>query len=191
MCTSHDSKHEKPGMSRRNFGTMALAGASSLLLPRAALAADPTDALSIMCIDHRFVTRTINFFNMIPPAAGTENYDLAALAGASLAGVAEKEPVKATVPAFWVQVDLAVQLHTIHRVVLLDHMECGAYWNEFNNGNRMTPDDERRRHLETWPKVAAEFHNRARARRLPPLMLDFFLMEMSGAIGQRRHYPPP
>ena len=132
--------------------------------------AAPTDALSIMCIDHRFVTRTIGFFNR-PPQAGAERYDLVALAGASLAGVAEK--LEETVPGFWQQVATAAGLHHIHRVVLLDHMKCGAYEKEFNNGNEMPPAVERAHHRDTWVKVAAEFHKRRDEGTLPPLRLSF------------------
>jgi hypothetical protein len=176
-CAHHD-------ISRRGFASLALAGAGSLLLPDFAFAA-PTDALSIMCIDHRFVTRTIGFFNR-PPQAGAERYDLVALAGASLAGVAEK--LEETVPGFWQQVATAAGLHHIHRVVLLDHMKCGAYEKEFNNGNEMPPAVERAHHRDTWVKVAAEFHKRRDEGTLPPLRLSFSLMETSGQISEHREY---
>jgi len=179
QCAHHD-------ISRRRFTSLAIAGAGSLLLPASALA-DTTDALSIMCIDFRLVNRGISFLNRKPPAAGTGKYDIVALAGASLAGVSTA--LKETVPGFWQQVSTAVGLHKIQKVVMLDHMQCGAYNAEFNNGERMPRHVELPHHLDTWVKVADEFHKRAREGKLPALPLDFFLMELNGRISERRHIP--
>ncbi len=174
------------GISRRHFGSLAIASAGALLLPASALA-DTTDALSIMCIDYRFVGRGVNFLNRKPPAAGTGNYDIVALAGASLAGVSTA--LEETVPGFWQQVSTAVDLHEIHRVVMLDHMQCGAYDAEFNHGERMPPHVERPHHLDTWVKVAGRIPQARRGEgKLPALPLDFFLMELNGQISERRHY---
>ncbi len=151
---------------------MAAAGAALSLLPWRAWAAGHTDALSIMCIDYRLIDGAVNFFDADRRAPGTGHYDLAALAGASLSGVLTKFPE--AVPGFWSQIALARQLHAIKKVVVLDHMSCGAYAQQFNAGNPMPPEAERAAHRQTMKEVKLAFENRYRAE----LALEFFLMDV-------------
>lgn len=164
MCTSHDHG----GISRRGFATVAMAGAALSLLPFRAWAGQ-TEALSFMCIDYRLVDGAIAFYDRNP---GPAHFDLVALAGASLAGVLTKFPE--AVPGFWKQIDLALQLHHIRKVMVLDHMQCGAYAAQFNNGQPMPDAQERAAHRATMSQVKTAFYNRYP----PSLGLEFFLMEV-------------
>lgn len=117
MCTTHQTGR----ISRRGFATMAMAGVGLSLLPLRARAAD-LEFLCITCIDYRFVTRDVQWLDA---TFGYKKYDIVALAGASLAALETKVPQHPK--AFWDQVDIAQSLHRIKKVVLLDHLDCGAY----------------------------------------------------------------
>jgi len=53
------------------------------------------------------------------------NYDHIILAGASLGAVTDKYPAWSR--TFWDHLDLAVKLHEIQTVMVMDHRDCGAY----------------------------------------------------------------
>lgn len=74
--------------------------------------------LVISCIDYRFRARVAQW---IKDTLG-DQADLVAIAGASKAILDEAS--RATVLH---QLEIAVKLHGIERVHILDHMDCGAY----------------------------------------------------------------
>jgi carbonic anhydrase len=55
----------------------------------------------------------------------TNKYDHAVLAGAALGALQQKK--RAWGATFWEHVDVAIQLHSIHKVIVMDHRDCGAY----------------------------------------------------------------
>ncbi|HWA90030.1 MAG TPA: hypothetical protein VG889_08355 [Rhizomicrobium sp.] len=160
MCEQHDHAHDsaETGLSRRSLGLLALAAGGMTLVPFGAKAAE-VDNLAIMCIDFRLVDQSIKWLNSHMPAASkpprTREYDLVALAGASLAGVAAGlfEP---TTHGFWQQVFAADKLHDIKRVYVLDHMGCGAFKEEFNNGVDLPAARERKLHIDMMTALDAK-----------------------------------
>ncbi|HEY4939977.1 MAG TPA: carbonic anhydrase [Rhizomicrobium sp.] len=127
MCLMHDTSH---GISRRGFGFL-LAGAAGLsLLPLPARAAT-VDTLCVTCIDYRFVMKDVTWLNTHLGLA-FNNYDIVALAGAALAATVQ-DRVPQNPQALFDQLKLAKTLHTIKRVILLDHMDCGAYKTAFDD----------------------------------------------------------
>src|ERR1700690_4492541 len=120
--------HHPHNISRRNFAGFVAAGTGLSLLPlRASTAADPT-TLCIMCIDCRYVNNAVSFFNQ--RVVGPQNYDLVALAGASLAAKLTTFP--GTFAGMWEEVSVATLLHrNIKNVIVLDHRDCGAYNNVY------------------------------------------------------------
>lgn len=137
MCEHHH-------FDRRQFGSLVLGAAGLGLLPGAARAAK-IKALAVTCIDYRFFNKDTAFvaneLNLFKDA------DNVALAGASLAGMSTKF-AKSTA-AFWEQLQIAKDLHGIEAVMLIDHMDCGAYKAEFAKPNKpWTPAIERGRHIE-------------------------------------------
>lgn len=88
----------------------------------------------LSCIDHRCTNDVVDVMPKIMAAlnggehvalAG-EKYDHLALPGASLGVVQTAFP--AWSEAFWQQLSLALVLHPkIHTLVILDHMDCGAF----------------------------------------------------------------
>jgi hypothetical protein len=80
------------------------------------------DALLLSCIDYRLPGKIARYMEGRGLAA---NYDHMILAGASLG-------VTNTLFPHWGQsfrdhLDLAIKLHSIRRVIILDHRECGSY----------------------------------------------------------------
>lgn len=165
MCDSHCRN-----ISRRGFGSMALATAGMSLLPFAARAAQ-VDHLALMCIDFRLVDKAIAFFDSKtrrqPPS---KRYDLVALAGASLASSATQlfEP---TTHGFWQQVFAADKLHDIKKVFVLDHMGCGAFKEEFNGGQDLPPAREHALHVDMMTALSARFKAY-----YPELAAEYYLM---------------
>jgi carbonic anhydrase len=118
--------HAPESFDRRRFISLAsAAGGAALLalgLPRFALADGDTDALMLSCMDYRLVDKTLAYMN----ANGLEGrYDHVVLAGASLGAVTSKFPDWGH--TFRQHLDIAIALHHIHRVIVIDHRDCGAY----------------------------------------------------------------
>ena len=155
MCDTHEH-HERSALNRRAFATMALGGGASLLLPRGARAAGAAiKAVCIMCIDYRLIDTSVEFFDA---KFGKEQYDLVALAGASLASVSQMFP--ASVNALWNHITVAHTLHAIKDVVVVDHYECGAYKNEFGPQYTTEPGKELDQHKGVMARMRTEFGRR-------------------------------
>jgi hypothetical protein len=179
MCDAHDCKHTSVDFTRRGLMGVALAGAAALTLPGEARGADaPLAALCVMCIDYRLVTDGVNNFNAVAPGKpgpGQSKYDLVVLAGASLAATSETTFLP-TAAGFWQQFGAAWALHKIQKLVVLDHMGCGAYDVQFNGGNRLPPDRELDLHKQQMRRLKAILPQHARAVGAPETMpVEFWL----------------
>ena len=90
------------------------------------------NALLLSCMDLRMIDETAWLMNELKHH---NEYDHVALAGASLGVLTAsyKDPLfgKTDVShigkTFWTHVDLAVRLHNIEKVIIVEHAECGAY----------------------------------------------------------------
>jgi len=160
----------KSGFSRRHFAGLALGGLALVPLRGAFGASKQIEALAVTCIDFRFITRQVAYLDT--NLRLTQNYDLVASAGASLAAVSEMFP--ASVTQFWNQVAIARRFHAIKKIVFIDHMGCGAYGTEFNVP---TPDDERRRHMVVMREAKALLQQKHH-----DLGSAFYLTEENGTI---------
>lgn len=106
-------------------------GQSSAAKPQAGHDADPhagaapahtTEALLLSCMDYRLVDDTARYMD---GRGLTNQYDHVILAGASL-GVLNNQ-FKNWSKTFWEHLKVAIDLHHIKRVILMDHRDCGAY----------------------------------------------------------------
>jgi hypothetical protein len=156
-------------LTRRGFAASTFVGVS--VLPFVAHAAADIEALAVMCIDYRLVDGAVHYFD--DERKLRQQYDLVALAGASLAAVAPAFP--ASNAAFWDHVSIAQQLHNIKRVVMLDHRQCGAYKVQFGSYYVEGGAAELEQHRGVMKLVAAEFE-----RRKIGLPLEFYLMALDG-----------
>lgn len=87
-----------------------------------ARAAGNTEALLLSCMDFRLVDETERYMT---GRGLRDKYDHVILAGASLGALTDKYP--AWNQTFWEHLGVAIQLHHIQKVMVLDHRDCGAY----------------------------------------------------------------
>lgn len=79
-------------------------------------------AIVLHCMDFRFVSGIRDFLKALGYAEG---YDLVAAAGAAKNLV---DPYDSTDPEFVLrQIEIAKKLHGITDVILINHLDCGAY----------------------------------------------------------------
>lgn len=132
---------------RREFLRLAGIGVGAALAGAAALRsanAGQTDALLLSCMDYRLmddVTRYMDGIGM------TDRYDHIILAGASLGATTSKFP--AWNETFWEHLEVAIKLHHIHRVYVMDHRDCGAYKVVLNYDYGQDRSAETKIHFET------------------------------------------
>src|SRR5262245_58173974 len=113
--------------SRRRFLQLAALGGGASLLAAipfvpTARAAGTTEALLLSCMDFRLMDDIERYMS---GRGLRDKYDHIVLAGASLGAITHK--YRAWNKTFWQHLDIAIQLHAIHTVVVLDHRDCGAY----------------------------------------------------------------
>jgi hypothetical protein len=150
-------------------GSSAVVGAAGM---NQAFAAGGTDALLLNCIDYRLTGFTGPF--MADQGMGGR-YDQVVLAGASLAAMNRKFPAWGT--TFWDHLKLALDLHHIHKLVVVDHRDCGAYKLIFNKDFSKNPAEELKVHATTMRALRAEV-----GRRYPQLQVQLFLMALDGKV---------
>ncbi|HEX4533489.1 MAG TPA: carbonic anhydrase [Rhizomicrobium sp.] len=127
-------------------------------------------ALAFSCIDYRLVDDTVRFLDgHIQP----KEYDILALAGASLGAVSAKFP--SSNAAFWDHVDIAKSLHHIKKVVVVDHRDCGAYKVAFGKDFAAAHDAETTQHRNVMMELKA-----ALAKKHPDLGSELYLMSLDG-----------
>lgn len=108
-------------------------------------------ALAIHCIDYRFVGIQRDFFAKL----GLEkNHDLIAYPGASKNISKIKEAI-----------EISIKLHNPERIIILDHIDCGAFG----------PEDSRENHIKSL-KFAAENLNKE----FPDRKVELFLTTFKG-----------
>jgi hypothetical protein len=143
------------GMSRRNVfqalgGAAAVAGLAAPSLVRAASHAEPAprpanaaatgpaapappapsvtpaahavEALLLTCMDFRLQNETVAYMDR---RGLRDKYDHIVLAGASLGVLTDQRPEWGMV--FWDHLETAIALHHVRKVIVLDHLDCGAY----------------------------------------------------------------
>lgn len=134
-CTPEADKPETaqaapaaPGVSsRRRFVQLAALGAGVALLgvpglARAEGASHGTEALLLTCMDYRLIASIGRYME---GRGLKDQYDHVILAGASLGALSAQKPDWSR--AFFDHIKLAKDLHKIHRVIVIDHRDCGAY----------------------------------------------------------------
>ncbi|PRP72511.1 hypothetical protein BUE93_00300 [Chromobacterium amazonense] len=161
-------------LGRRGFLKLATLGGGAALLgsfvPRTAWAAKGTDVLLLSCMDYRLVDATAVFMNGM---GLRDNYDHIVLAGASLISITDKFPAWNT--TFWEHLGVAIDLHHIKKVVLLDHRDCGAYKVVFNEDFAKEPARETEIHataLKTLRRAILDKH--------PQLAVESYLIALDG-----------
>jgi carbonic anhydrase len=177
MSCSSITEHETVRVDRRRFLRLgALGGGASLLalalLGGAAQAAHNTEALLLTCMDFRLIDKTEHYM------AGRglrEEYDQVILAGAALGALTDKHA--AWNRTFWEHLDLSIQLHHIHKVIVMDHRDCGAY--KLILGEDFARDHARETaiHADKLKELRKQIHAK-----YPNLEVELLLMSLDGKV---------
>lgn len=169
ICETNSS----PG--RRRFMRVAFLGAGTMLAQAARPApvnAAETDALLLSCMDFRLVDETEAYM----AGRGLRNkYDHIILAGASLGALTEKYP--AWGKSFWEHLEVAIQLHQIHKVFVMDHRDCGAYKAILGEDLSKEPAKEKAVHVSKLAELATLIKNK-----YPKLEVELLLMSLDGKV---------
>jgi len=158
---------------RRRFIKLVGFGGGAMLLglaPRIAAAAGHADALLLNCVDYRLTDKVTSYME---GRGLKENYDQIILAGASLGAVTSKYPDWGR--TFNEHLDLAIQIHGIHRVIALDHRDCGAY--KLILGKDLSGDAEKALHATELHRLARRIHAKH-----PKLDVETLLMNLDGNV---------
>lgn len=150
----------------------AAAGALALsTLPRGA-AAGNASVMLLNCMDYRLLDDVGRYMD---GRKLTDNYDQVILAGASLGALTGAEPSWGA--TFWSHLDLALELHHVHSLMVIDHRDCGAYRLLFGQDYSLDPVREREVHAEQLRKL-----RNAVAERHPALPTELLLMALDGSV---------
>jgi carbonic anhydrase len=97
-------------------------------------------AMVLSCMDFRFINDKINFLNNM---GYKDDYDKFVLAGSSLGYNQSEFPEWGK--SFDKHIELAIDLHNITEIIVLDHMDCGAYKILYDNQS-MSNEEEYKLH---------------------------------------------
>ena len=166
-----------PGLDRRRLLGLVGIGAAGLLggtiLPgRWALAAPGTEALLLTCIDYRLAAATTRYMAEQQMA---DKYDQFILAGAALGVENRKFPEWGK--TFWEHVQLAIDLHRVRRIIVMDHRDCGFYKEIHGKDLAADPQEELAVHAAQMRLVKADI-----GRRHPKLEVQLLLMALDGKV---------
>lgn len=172
-------EHEKDVVknARRKFLQLAALGggvsllAATSLLPQAR-AAGATDALLLSCMDFRLMDDIERYMS---GRGLRDKYDHVVLAGASLGAITDKYP--AWNKTFWEHLDIAIKLHNIHTVVVLDHRDCGAYKVILGPEHAKEPKLEKDTHAAQLKKLQGMINEK-----YPKLKVETLLMALDGKV---------
>ena len=141
------------------------------MLTQNQLTAHTAKAIVITCMDFRLIDDAVLFFNSL---GLNNNYDNFILAGASLG-------YNQTVYSAWSEtldkhIELAEQLHDITQVIVLDHIQCGAY-EIFYNLPSITRADEIALHRQNFIIFKQTINQK-----YPHLNVSSYIMDLDGSI---------
>jgi hypothetical protein len=163
---------------RRQFVRIALLGAAAGVLggvwPSAIVrAAGKVDALLLSCMDYRLIDETERY--MSKTLKLRNKYDHVILAGAALGALTDKFP--AWSKTFWEHLDVAIELHKVQRVIVMDHRDCGAYQVVLGENLAANPDKETEVHAEKQRELRKQI-----TAKHPKLGVDLLLMALDGKV---------
>jgi hypothetical protein len=179
-----DATNPRRAFGRRRFLELAgTAGAAAVLTTGLNLgltkvpslfAADAheVEALVLTCMDFRLVNE-VGF--LLNEHGLVNKYDQIILAGATLGVATDKFPAWAE--TFWKHLELAIQLHSIKRVIAIDHRDCGAFKLAFGKDFGKLPDEETQIHTKTM----ADFRDMVKKKQ-PNIEVELLLMWLDGHV---------
>jgi carbonic anhydrase len=131
-----------------------------------------TDALLLSCMDYRLVDDTEKYMS---GRGMQEKYDHIVLAGASLGALTDQYP--SWNQTFWEHLGIAIKLHDIHTVILMDHRDCGAYKVILGEEHTKSADIEKAAHALELKTLKDEI-----LKKYPKLKVEMLLMSVDGKV---------
>jgi carbonic anhydrase len=159
---------------RRRFLKLATLGAGAALFFGAgpARASGTAEALLLSCMDFRLVDDLAKFMDS---KGLTNEYDHIVLAGASAGASAEK--FAAWHETFWTHLKVAIDLHKIKKVMIIDHRDCGAYKIAFGPEHAEDPELEYSVHAAVLRPMAAKIKEKHAS-----VEVETYLMALDGSV---------
>ncbi len=160
------------GVSRRTV--IAGLAAAPLLIPGAVGAADGAvfDSMLLSCIDPRMVTPVGDYMF----GRGLRGkFSQFVIAGAAIGVVAPQ--FASWQPAFWDNLATSIKLHSITRLIAINHRDCGAAKIAYGDAAVATKAAETETH-----KTAATAFRAEMTKRQPAMKLEIGLMALDGSI---------
>ncbi len=143
----------------------------SLIATQDQLIAHTAKALVITCMDFRLIDDAVNYLNT---KGYNNNYDEFILAGASL-GYNQKT-YSAWTETLDKHIELSEKLHEIKEVIVIDHMNCGAY-KIFYNKETISEKDEIDLHKQNLLKFRKTIKSK-----YPHIKVKTLLMKLTGEV---------
>lgn len=131
-------------------------------------------ALVLSCIDYR-ILEAERYFLSLQNLSG--QYDLTALAGASLA--LSGMPHQYDAEAFWDQLDLSYRLHHIQKVIILDHQDCTVFQYKIDPSLASDPELELNTHIEYLSRAHWAIRDR-----YPDLNIELYFVKLNTEVKQ-------
>ncbi len=150
--------------------------ATALAIDPAIARAEPKGpkALVLSCIDSR-ILEAERYFLSLQNLGG--QYDLTALAGASLA--LSGLPHQYDAEAFWDQLDISYRLHHIQKVIILDHQDCAVYKYKVDPSLANNPELELNTHIEYLSRAHWAIRDR-----YPDLNIELYFVKLNTEVKQ-------
>lgn len=131
-----------------------------------------TEALLLSCMDFRLMDDIERYMS---GRGLRDKYDHIVLAGASLGVLTERFP--AWNKTFWEHLDIAIKLHDIRTVIVLDHRDCGAYKVLVGPEHAKDPATEADAHTTQLRRLRAQI-----GEKYPQLKVETLLMSLDGKV---------
>ena len=128
-------------------------------------------AMVLSCMDFRFVNDKVNFLNQI---GYKDDYSKFVLAGSSLGYNQDTFPEWSK--SFDKHVELAKDLHNIDEVIVVDHMDCGAYRILYDNPS-MSKEEEYKLHQKNLHEFKSLIN-----KKFPSLRVTLLLINLDGSV---------
>ena len=134
--------------------------------------AHTAEALLLSCMDYRLIDDITHYMDK---RAMTNQYDHIVLAGASLGVLSDY--CKEWKETFWEHLKIAIDLHHIKKVILMDHRDCGAYKVILKTDFSKDQQIETRVHGKFLRDLMVAIH-----KRYPELEVERLMMNLDGTV---------
>ncbi|MBP0466466.1 hypothetical protein J5Y09_21235 [Roseomonas sp. PWR1] len=154
------------------LGLAAVAGVAALAPRGARAGSGQYEAMLVNCIDPRFTTGS---FLWMSSHGLRDRYSHFVIAGGPIGAVHAR--FAEWHAAFWENLAVSVQLHSIRRVTAMTHRDCGAAKLAFGEAAVATRAAESEAHASALRAFRAEV-----ARRQPGLAVSIGIMDLNGTV---------